>query len=635
MFKSLLKTLAGGAQPSASDPARDEAQQLVVAGNAAEDAGQLQQAHDLYRRAAALAPGLPAAHLNLGIAQEALGDAPSARASYERVLALQSDHPFGAYNLGKLDFLQGHLAPAEALLRRALAAKSDFPQAWMLLSSVLEAAQRIPEAADAIAQAVRLQPDHAGALYNQSGLLRTLGRIDEAEAALARCVQLDPNEHALARHNELLLAQGFARQSLVPLRQAIALAPHRADLRSRELFILNLVEGPSPRELFERHRQLGEQLEAVMPPLPLPPVRRDQPRLRVGLVSEDFRFHPVAQFLLPWLEHRDRARFEVVCYSSTPQADALTQRVRGLADRWMDVVGWHDKRLAEAIAADAVDILLDLGGHTGVVRLGAFAARPAPVQLSWVGYLNTSGLSRLHYRVTDARCDPPALSQPLHTERLLYLPHSQWCFRPLLEVAPAAQAPCERQDHITFGSFNNGIKLDDPMLARWGGLLRAVPGSRLLVAGVGSTRKRESMVAAMAAAGVAADRIEFAPRTDLQAYYRLMDRVDIALDSEPYGGGTTTFDALWMGVPVLATRGDIPAARSAASVLGALGLDEWVAGSRADWEALAVARAADRQGIAHLRRTLRDRLRASPLMDEPRFAADFQALLEQAWAQQP
>ena len=637
MFKNLLKNFQKGAgEPDvpagASGAARPAAQALVAAGNAAEDAGRLQEAHGLYLQAVARDPRLPAAHLNLGIAQEALGDDPGARASYERALALEDGHPFAAYNLGKLDFRQGRLAAGEALLRQALARKPDFFEARVLLSNLLDARGDTAGAAEAIAEAVRLRPDHAGPLFNQAGLLRRLGRVDDAQAAVAQALVLEPdNVDCLVLQTVLLLAQGFAAEALEPLRRAAALARHRFDLRSKELFVLNLLEGVAAQDLWQRHRALGAEIEAVVPARPLAPRPAGKPRLRLGYVSGDFRGHPVAMFLLPLLEGRDRARYEVFCYSSTLQPDPFTRRLQQLSDHWLDATQLTDAQLTDRVAADGIDILLDLGGHSGELRLGVFVGKPAPVQASWVGYLNTTGLTRMDYRVTDARCDPPAVSQAMHTERLLLLPHSQWCYRPFVDVAPAPSAPCERNGHVTFGSFNNAMKITREMALRWGRILQAVPTARLLVADVSSARKRQWLLAAIASAGGDAARVAFAPRTDLEAYYRAMHSVDIALDSYPYGGGTTTFDALWMGVPVVTAPGPTPPSRSAASILAALGLDEWIAPDIDGYEALAVARAADVKAIAQLRRTLRGRMRSSPLTDAPAFVAAFESLLERAW----
>lgn len=632
MFASLLKPFQRARAASRGEGRSAAALALVAQGNAAEDAGRPEEARALYERALGLAPRLPAAHLNLGIVREALGEADAARGSYLQVLALQPGHPFAAYNLGKLEYTQGRLHEAEPLLRAAIAGKADFHEAWVLLSNVLDARGDLQAAAQAISQALRLRPEYAGALFNQSCILRRLGRLADAEDAARGAVRLDPkNPDAFVALADALVLQGFAAAAVEPLRRAIALAPQRLELLSRELFLLNLVEGLAPREIWRRHLEAGRLIEASLAPRAHPAPDAAKPRLRLGFVGAELRTHPVALFLLPVIERLDRRRFEVVCYSSTAKSDQITGRLRGLSDHWVDAHAWSDAQLAEAIAADRVDLLVDLDGHTSHARLPVFAARPAPVQIAWVGYLNTTGLSRMDYRLTDARCDPPESSQPLHTERLLLLPDSQWCYRPFVDVPCAPAAPCERNGFVTFGSLNNVTKVTDEMVERWARILRAVPDARLLVADVDAPRRREALRARMATAGVEPDRLRFVPRADLPGYYRLMDEIDIALDSHPYGGGTTTFDALWMGVPVLTAPGATACSRSAASVLAVLGLHEWIAADVAGYESLAIARAGDPGHIAHLRRTLRERLRQSVLMDESRYVAAFAAALDRAW----
>jgi len=636
MFKSLLKSLMPAAGSQAPDPATlEEAAALIRTGNAAEDAGRVREALGLYERAVALAPGLPAAHLNLGIAQEALGQVQAARAAYNRVLELDAGHPFGAYNLAKLEYVAQRLPAAESLLRRALARQPDFPDALVLLSNVLDGMGHREAAAEPLARALQLKPDYPGALYNQAELLRKLGRLDEAEAAARRAADLAPAADSLARLSHILYMEGFAQEALASLRRAISLAPERVELRSRELFFSTLCGELPVEELRDRHLALGRAIELSVQPRHHAAVRSRRPRLRVGFVSEDLKVHPTALFLMPVLERLSRERYEVFCYSSTSQPDHITRWLREHSDHWLDTSNLHELEVAAAIAANGVDILVDLNGHTGGGRMGLFASRPAPVQLSWIGYLNTSGLARMDYRLTDRRCDPPESAQPLHTERLLYLPESQWCYRPFIQVDAAPEAPCERTGYITFGSFNNVTKITPDLAERWGRILAALPSSRLLVADVVSARKRQSIVAALGQAGVAPGRVEFAPRVDLESYYRLMDRIDIALDSYPYGGGTTTFDTLWMGVPVVTATGPYSASRSAASVLTALGLHDWIAPAFDEYEACAVARARDPASIADLRRSLRARLQASPLMDEPAFVAGFEAALERAWQESP
>jgi predicted O-linked N-acetylglucosamine transferase (SPINDLY family) len=260
-----------------------------------------------------------------------------------------------------------------------------------------------------------------------------------------------------------------------------------------------------------------------------------------------------------------------------------------------------------------------------------FAQRPAPVQATWLGYLGTTGMTRMHYRITDRIADPPGLTERLHTEKLARLPHSQWCYRPFIELEPAPTPPCVASGRVTFGSFNQTAKITPSTRRLWAALLARLPDARLLVAGVPAGRAQDDLRRELAAAGVAHERLGISPYVSLQDYFRLFAEVDVALDTTPYSGGTTTLDALWMGVPVVTLPGSRPASRSAASIVTSAGFPEWVASSPADFLERAAALAADAARLAQLRATLRARLRASPLMDERGFARDLEALYRTMW----
>jgi predicted O-linked N-acetylglucosamine transferase (SPINDLY family) len=641
MLKNLLhrfRPRSDSAAPTPVDVQSDDdvpaADALIVQGNALEDAGDPAQAEQCYRQAVAKAPRHVRAHLNLGIVLGDQGDMEGAAKAYESVLALDPRHPFGNYNFARLLFLQKDLDRAATLVREALRAKPDFPQALVLQAAVREATGHLAEAVDALEEAVRLQPDNAGAWFNLAVQRLKLERYDACEAAVERLLELVPRHAgALALRSRVLREHGFVEEVLAPLAHSVQEDLTNALLRSDELMLLNFVEGISADQLFRRHREFGIDVERDNPARfdRFLGSREPQRRLRIGYVSADLCLHPVALFLKPVLECHDRGGFEIFCYSSTPTPDHITEECRALSDRWRQVDTMSDAKLADAIHADAIDILVDLTGHTGSSRLSMFSQRPAPVQASWVGYLNTTGLTRIDYRLTDVRCDPPELSQPLHTERLVMLPESQWCYRPFVASEVSATAPFERNGYITFGSFNASMKLTRDMLRRWAELLTRVADSRLLIAGLGSPRKREAILRDMAAAGVEPGRIEFAPRVALASYPDLISRADIALDSFPYGGGTTTFDTLWMGVPVVATIGDTPVSRSAASILAALGLGGWIAPSIDEFVDFAVARAADRAAIASLRHSLRPLLQASPLTDVARFTRGLEQAYREMW----
>jgi predicted O-linked N-acetylglucosamine transferase (SPINDLY family) len=637
MFRKLLERFSA-APPAAPMPAMatsdlQRADRLITEGNGLEDAGDLGGAEAAYREATVAAPGHARAWLNLGIVLAARGDEGDAARAYETVLAIDPRHANGNYNFARLTFLQGDNRRAEALARTALQDKPGFPQALVVLSNALEAQGKLAESAEALESAARLQPDDAGIWFNLADLMLRMQRGERAEEAVRRLLELDP-EHAagLGMLSRILRDHDFAAEVLQPLRGAIRNDPDDLVYRSQELMLLNYIEDLPAVQVHAQHLAFGERLETRTPKRfeRFAGTRDPERRLRVGYLSGDLHAHPVALFLLPLLQHLDRAAVEVFCYSTGRRSDGFSERLREHSGHWSDVRDLSDERLADAIHADAIDILVDLAGHTSTPRLGVFSQRPAPVQASWLGYLNTTGLKSIDYRLSDARCDPVERSQPLHTERLLLLPDSQWCYQPWGE-STLQPAPFERNGYITFGSFNSSPKLTEAMLLRWAALLNRLPDARLRIADIPSDRRRAGVGRVLAAAGIDAGRFEFLPRVGTSQYYDLISSVDIALDSFPYGGGTTTFDALWMGVPVVTAVGDLPVSRSAASVLSALNMNAWVAPSIANFVDVAAARAVDRDDIAHLRRTLRARLEASPLTDGARFARNMEMAFRQMW----
>jgi protein O-GlcNAc transferase len=610
------------------------ADRLIAAGRAAEDSGRIAEACDLYRQAVGIAPRHPAAHVDLGIGLAAQGDEQGAIDAYRIALAIDPGHPYANYNLGILLYSRGNVDQAEEALRSALERRPEFTEALIALSNVLDMQGKATAAADALASALKQQPDFVGGLYNYGVVLRKLGRLSEAELTLRRATELEPKNTA-AWEMLALVFQDQARlgEALDAIRVARNLAPERIDLESRELFLLNFRDDISADALFSRLKAFGSRLEQAT-------VRafdrysgdnNPNRRLRIGFVSGNFYTHPVALFLMPLLARRDRTSFTIHLYSTEPKADRVTDELRALADKWVDAAPMSDTALADAIHEDAVDILVDLSGHSGVYRLGVFARQPAPVQVSWLGYLNSTGLTRIKYRLCDARTDPEGTSESFHTETLVRLPHSQWCYRPFLSIEPGPRAPIETNGHITFGSFNHPMKISESVCALWAEILLQLPNARLLFAGVNASETRTLFLERFAAAGVAGARIAFSPRADLEGYYRLYNTVDIALDSMPYGGGTTTFDALWMGVPIITVPGATPVSRSAAGILSVLGLDEWVGKTPQDYVRLAVGHAGDPAALSVLRKSLRKTMLDSPIMDEARFAADAETIFRGMW----
>lgn len=479
---------------------------------------------------------------------------------------------------------------ARECLRNALADNPQDAQAWNRLGLVCKEMGELEEAARCFARTTELAPHSAGALCNAASAQRDLGRVDDA---------------------------------LALLRRARAMAPDNLDVLSAYLFTLNLTPSVSREEIFREHleteRILGGRAKKW-------PARLPRAKLKVAYLSPDLRFHAVACFVEPLLRHHDRGAFEVSCYYLYPSHDAVSRQLTGLADRWTDCAKWPGEQLARRIEADGIDILVDLAGHTDWNALPALALKPAPLIATWLGYLNTSGLRAVDFRITDRHTDPPGATERFHTEDLARLPESQWCRQP-----PARQPAVSRlPDALCLGSFNKASKITAEVVALWAATLRALPAARLLLVGIESAQ-RARIVQLFAAHGVGEARLEFAGRLPLEEFRRQHHGVHFALDAYPYSGATTTLDSLWMGVPTLTLAGDAPMSRSSASLLATLGMDDWITRSGDAFVAAAVGHAGNTEKLAAVRSELRSRLEKSILMDGARFTSQLEALYRQMW----
>jgi predicted O-linked N-acetylglucosamine transferase (SPINDLY family) len=353
----------------------------------------------------------------------------------------------------------------------------------------------------------------------------------------------------------------------------------------------------------------------------------------VAFLSADLRQHSVAYFIEPLLAHLDHAEFEIFLYHDHANVDAISQRLRALAVQWRHVAGQPAEALERLIRADAPDLLVDLAGHTGYNRLPVLARRLAPVQVTYLGYPDTTGVQTMDYRLVDAVTDPEGDAEPLHTEKLVRFAPLAWCYAPPATAPDVALPPCAGGG-VTFGCFNNFAKVTDGALTAWGRLLAAVPGGQLVLKGAGLTEPetQASIAPRLAAAGIAPARIRFLEHTKTNAeHLACYAQVDVALDTFPYHGTTTTCEALWMGVPVVSLAGDRHASRVGASLLRAIGHPEWVAADWEDYATKAAALAAEPAKLAAIRAGLRDELRRSPLLDHAGQAARFSAALRAMW----
>lgn len=562
--------------------------------------GQLDQAITCYRRALQIDPGFGDGQYNLGVALAAQGKHEQAAQCYRAAIRLNPKDFEAHTNLGEMLRELGKAEDALACYRDALAIRPDLPVALNGLGVALTVLGCYEEAVGHLRQAIALRPDFPAASNNLGSALSSLGRHDEAIASYRDALRHDP-DFVLA-HSNLLLDLLYA-------------------------------PGLTPEEIFAEHLRFDAHFGAPLArsdrhPNPPQPERK----LLIGYISADFRRHPVATFFAPLLVNHDRAQFEIFCYYTHTRVDAETEFLRRHADHWLGCAGFSDEALAQRIREDGIDILVDLSGHTASNRLLVFARKPAPVQATWLGYLHSTGLAAMDYRISDHIADPVGVSERFHTETLVRLPDAQWCYRAPEDAPPVNSLPALERGHLTFGSFNVFQKINAEVIRLWAQLLARLPEARLVMAGVPPSA-HDALRQSFCELGVAASRLDLhgtVPRTE---FFALHHQVDVALDSFPYSGGTTTCESLWMGVPTLTLPGATTPSRSAASLMAEIGLAEYVASGTADWLDRAAALDSERPRLAALRTELRTRMHASPLMDGPRFARSLEQAYRQMWRQ--
>jgi predicted O-linked N-acetylglucosamine transferase (SPINDLY family) len=496
-------------------------------------------------------------------------------------------------------------------------------------------AERTRDAERCFLDALRREPSNPDGL-NLLGLLAyQRARYDAAVAYFVGALDSAGGGVAAFQLNlgMALNALGRLRDAEAAYRSAVELAPDELRFRTALLFLLGQDPATSPEALLAEHRRFAAALVDPIPQGTFPASRLGDPdrRLRIGYLSGDFRMHAITFFIEPLLGARDREAFEVFCYQTIGEADERTERFRGLADHWHDVSRIDDETLAALVRTHEIDILVDLAGLTTGNRVLALARRPAPVQVSYLGYLATTGVKAIDYRITDAFADPPGAADACHSEALVRLPKSFWCFAPLERMPQPLERAGGDASPLVFGSFNRAAKVLPEVLRLWGRLLAQVPGSELWVLDVPSDEVHGRVAAEVAAAGVAPDRIKTWPRLPADAYWDRIRRADIALDTFPYNGGATTCECLWLGVPVVTKAGAMGFARSGTSILCNVGLRELVAESEERYVAIAAALAADRPRLRALQRGLRERMRASPLLDASGFMRDLEQAYRTLW----
>lgn len=613
-WKALGAALSGQNRHELALPAKERAVQLAPGdaeahtnlANTLAALGRLAPALQSARKAVALAPTDAHAHANLGRILLAARQPDEAIASYEQAAAADPGNVNRLAMLGGLLREQQRMHAAAAAYRRALALQPGSAELWNDLANTLHDLGHLAQSDAAYREALVHAPGHAQIHSNHGNVLRDMGRLDEAICSYRQALQLDPGY--LGAHNNLLLALNYSDRASAQARLQAALAFGAA----------------------------AQKVAADPGGAPAPPAHAPGQPLRVGMVSGDLRNHPVGYFLQAWLQHVDPARVQLHAFAQQQEEDPLTKSLRPAFASWTSITGMDDGQAAQCIRNLQIDVLLDLSGHTARNRLAIFARRAAPVQASWLGYFATTGLAAMDFLLSDWTCTPAGCTERF-TETVWRLPDTRLCFAPPPGMAPVAPLPAMQRGYLTFGCFQSTSKLNDAVLTTWARILQRLPSARLRIQStqLGNNDEKSRLAKRLAALGIDPGRIELHGRTTRAAYLAAHADVDIVLDTFPYPGGTTTCEALWMGVPTITLAADRLIARQGAGLMHAANLGDWVVDDIDAYVQQAVQRAGDLPALARLRASLRGHMSASPLCDARLFAQHLTGALEAMARGQP
>ena len=601
------------------------------------DAGKLRDAERTCRALLLAAPDHPEALHLLAVIAHRLAKHRLAAELAARAIAVAPGNALYFNTLGMAFRGMGDLDRASAALQTALRMNPALAVASINLGNVLSDAGDYAGAERSFRAALQVEPGHAGGYLSLGNALKDQGKLDEAIAAWRRAIECRSNyPEAFSNLATLLKDQGMIEPALDYYRRAVTQWPENAALQSNLIYALLFLPHEEPDAWAQETALWNERHARGARPWRQPHASRHDParRLKIGYVSPDFRDHVVGRNLLPLLRLHDTAAFETYCYSGTVHADAITAEFRNLSNHWRDVAALGDAPLAETIRADGVDILVDLTLHLAGNRLPVFARKPAPVQVSFAGYPGSTGLETMDYRLTDGYLEPIKCgvrsAERGVGEQPIPLAHSFWCYAPDGTEPEVNGLPATGNGYVVFGCLNNFCKVNEPMLTLWARVMEQVAGSRLVIlTKEGSHRQRTRD--RLAKEGVSPGRVRFVGLRPRREYLALYHRLDLALDTFPYNGHTTSLDALWMGVPVVSRCGVTPVSRAGLSQLSHLELPELVAHSEEDYVRLAVALARDTGRLAGLRATLRERMRASPLTDAAGWTRSIEDAYRQMW----
>lgn len=598
--------------------------------------GDIDGALTSFQRAAALRPQFADAHFAIGNVYRAQSKFDQAMASYRLAVAAQPNFELAHLNMGMVFLSQEKLDEAITTYRHVLELNPNSPAGYCYLGVAFMNKKRNADAELNLRRAIALDSNYAEAYGNLGLLLLAQGNFSEGAIALQRAAALMPNNPRALRYIlEAFNNSGKLIETIECLKEIIALDPNWVEARSSLLANIQYLPDYSREQIFSDHVAFGEYFET--------PLRKNWPqhakpvnarkRLRVGFVSGDLLSHPVGYFLegvLRELHRRDG--IDIIVYSTNSKEDALTDRLRATTHAWSSVAALSDEDFEQRIRSDNIDILIDLSGHTTFNRLMVFARKSAPIQVTWLGYWETTGLRAIDYILCDRHLIRDG-EEKFFVEQPWYLPNTRLCFTPPNVSIAVSVLPALSAGYVTFGCFNNLFKMTDRVVAVWASILTRIPNSRLMLksSSFRDSTVKESVATRFAAHGVAAERLLLEQDSPLYEYFSAYNRVDIALDPFPFPGGTTSFEGVWMGVPMVTMRGDRIISRQGESILHNIGLQDWIAADEDAYVELAVRHAGDLASLATLRGQLREKLETSPLCDAKLFARHLEEAFKQMW----
>ena len=610
---------------------------LHLKGLISHQTGNHQAAASLIRKAIRINPSVAIYHNNLAKTYLALHMHHEATIACSKSMALQPDMPESLFLMGNALLAETKLDAAELFISRLLDSRPDFFNAYTTLVEILCRQNRADEALEICRKAMIAYPDDPTLICATGFALVELKRTSDVVAhykhALARNPSFAQAENNLANAFTL---QGRIEEAISHYQNALALAPTYSTTNSSLLMALNYRIHQDSKAIYFEHRKYSQRFE-----LPLQSSahhhrndRSSDRRLNIGYVSSDFRKHAVAHFIEPVLRNHDRNRFSIFCYYNSFTEDDVTRRIQAHAGKWRNIKRLSDDAAARQILDDKIDILIDLNGHTGGNRLLVFARKPAPVQITWIGYPNTTGLSSMDFRITDEYADPAHVTDQYYSEQLIRLPHSFLCYQPPDNCPAVAQLPAHRNDYITFGSFNNLNKITSEVIALWARILESIPNSRLVLktGALNDPAIRSELQNAFHAHSPLGGRLQLLGHsTSTDEHFAHYNNIDIGLDPFPYNGTTTTCDALWMGVPVITLEGNSHASRVGFSQLSNLGMPEFIAHSPEEYIVIANKTAADLVKLEIIRLGLRNKMKDSPLTDAALLTRNLENVFIEKW----